>query len=124
MSSYKMLAIDLGASSGRGIIGRFDGERLTLEENHRFKNEPVNVAGTFSWDVLRIFHEIKASINKCAVSDDRDIGTIAIDTWGVDYGLLDKNGKLLANPTHYRTSGRTAFSPTLLISCRKKTSTA
>jgi len=102
LSSYKMLAIDLGASSGRGIIGRFDGERLTLEENHRFKNEPVNVAGTFSWDVLRIFHEIKASINKCAVSDDRDIGTIAIDTWGVDYGLLDKNGKLLANPTHYR----------------------
>ena len=100
--NYKMLAIDLGASSGRGIIGRFDGEKLTPEENHRFPNEPEIMAGTFSWDIMRIFHEIKASIRKCALSDDRDIGSIAIDTWGVDYGLLDKNGRLLANPTHYR----------------------
>ena len=106
MSQYKMLAIDLGASSGRGIIGRFDGKKLTLEENHRFKNEPEIIAGTFTWDIMRIFHEIKMSINKCALSDDRDIGSIAIDTWGVDYGLLDKGGRLLSNPTHYR-DGRT-----------------
>jgi hypothetical protein len=72
MKKLKMLAIDLGASSGRGIVGSFDGEKLTLEENHRFPNEPVIVAGTFSWDILRIFHEIKNSIRKCALSDDKD----------------------------------------------------
>jgi len=97
-----MLAIDLGASSGRGIVGRFDGEKLTLEENHRFSNDPVITAGSFNWDTLRIFHEIKNSIRKCALSDDKDIASIAIDTWGVDYGFLDKNGKLLGNPYHYR----------------------
>lgn len=102
MAELKMLAIDLGASSGRGIIGKFDGERLTLEENHRFASEPVTIAGSFNWDIMRIFHEIKQAINKCALSEDRDIKSIGIDTWGVDYGLLDKHGKLLTNPVHYR----------------------
>ena len=102
MAELKMLAIDLGASSGRGIIGRFNGEKLSLEENHRFSNEPVTVTGTFSWDILRILHEIKASIRKCVLSDDKDIKSMAIDTWGVDYGLIDARGKLLSNPVHYR----------------------
>ncbi len=102
MAELKMLAIDLGASSGRGIIGRFDGEKLTLEENHRFASEPVTIAGSFNWDIMRIFHEIKLAINKCALSEDKDIKSIGIDTWGVDYGLLDKKGKLLTNPVHYR----------------------
>lgn len=97
-----MLAIDLGASSGRGIVGTFDGKKLTLEENHRFSNDPVMVAGTFTWDTLRIFHEIKNSIRKCALSEDKDIASIGIDTWGVDFGLIDKAGKLMANPVHYR----------------------
>ena len=102
MAKMKMLAIDLGASSGRGIVGTFDGKKLALEENHRFPNEPVTVAGTFTWDMLRIYHEIKNSIRKCALSEDKDIKSIGIDTWGVDYGLIDKNGKLMANPVHYR----------------------
>lgn len=102
MKKLKMLAIDLGASSGRGIVGGFDGEKLTLEENHRFPNEPVTVAGTFTWDILRIYHEIKNSIRKCALSDDKDIRSIGIDTWGVDFGLIDKTGRLMANPVHYR----------------------
>ncbi len=102
MAELKMLAIDLGASSGRGIVGTFDGEKLSLRENHRFPNEPVMVAGTFTWDILRIFHEIKNSIRNCALSDDKDIKSIGIDTWGVDFGLLDKNGKLMTNPVHYR----------------------
>jgi len=102
VADLKMLAIDLGASSGRGIIGRFDGEKLTLEENHRFPNEPQNIAGTFSWDIMRIFCEIKNSIRKCALSDDRDITSIGIDTWGVDYGFIDKSGHMLSNPVHYR----------------------
>ena len=102
MNKLKMLAIDLGASSGRGIIGEFDGKKLSLRENHRFSNDPVNINGGFMWDILRIFFEIKNSIRNCANSDDKDIKTIGIDTWGVDFGLLDKTGKLLENPYHYR----------------------
>ena len=99
-----MLAIDLGASSGRGIVGRFDGKKLSLEENHRFSNDPVIASGTFYWDILRIFFEIKNSIRKCALSADKDIKSIGIDTWGVDFGLLDAQGKMLGNPVHYRDS--------------------
>ncbi len=101
MKELKMLGIDLGASSGRGIVGSFNGEKLTLTENHRFLNEPVIQNGKFSWDILRIFHEIKNSVRKCVLDGD-EIATIGIDTWGVDYGLLDKNGHLISNPVHYR----------------------
>ena len=100
--SYKFLAFDFGASSGRAILAKFDGEKLTLEEKHRFSNDPVNINGDLHWDVLRLFFEIKQGILKCANSGDRDIDCIGIDTWGVDYGLLDKNDKLLENPYHYR----------------------
>lgn len=99
---YKFLAFDFGASSGRAMLAKFDGEKITLEEKHRFSNDPVTVNGSLYWDVLRLFHEIKQGILKCANSGDRDIDCIGIDTWGVDYGLLDKNGKLLGNPYHYR----------------------
>jgi len=99
---YKFLAFDFGASSGRAMLATFDGEKITLEEKHRFSNDPVSINGDLHWDVLRLFHEIKQGILKCANSGDRDIDCIGIDTWGVDYGLLDKNGKLLGNPYHYR----------------------
>ncbi len=101
MKELKMLAIDLGASSGRGIVGTFDGEKLTLRENHRFSNDPVIVNGRMHWDILRIFHEIKQSIAKTVLDGDA-IRSIGIDTWGVDYALLDANGKMLSNPYHYR----------------------
>ena len=64
MAELKMLAIDLGASSGRGIVGSFDGKKLTLRENHRFSNDPVITNGRMYWDILRIFHEIKQPITK------------------------------------------------------------
>ena len=102
MKKLKMLAIDLGASSGRGIVGSFDGDKIELRENHRFSNDPVINAGMFNWDVLRIFFEIKESMRQCALSDDKDIASMGIDTWGVDFGLLDSKGHLLGNPTHYR----------------------
>ena len=101
MAELKMLAIDLGASSGRGIVGSFNGERLTLRENHRFSNDPVIVNGRMYWDILRIFHEIKQSITKTVLEGD-NVRTIGIDTWGVDYALLDRHGNMLANPKHYR----------------------
>ena len=100
--TYKFLAFDFGASSGRAILAKFDGNKLELEEKHRFSNDPVDINGNLHWDVLRLFFEIKQGILKCANSGDRDIDCIGIDTWGVDYGLLDKNDKLLANPYHYR----------------------
>lgn len=100
--NYKFLAFDFGASSGRAMLATFDGEKVVLEEKHRFSNDPVNINGSLHWDILRLFYEIKQGILKCANSCDRDIDCIGIDTWGVDYGLLDKNDKLLGNPYHYR----------------------
>lgn len=100
MKKKLVLAIDLGASSGRAIIGSYDDDVITLQEVHRFSNDPVNVMGTMYWDVLRLFHEIKQSIIKAKPYGR--IESIAIDTWGVDFGLLDKNGRLLENPVHYR----------------------
>lgn len=99
---YKFLAFDFGASSGRAMLAKFDGEKITLEEKHRFSNDPVTINGDLHWDVLRLFYEIKQGILKCANSGDRDIDCIGIDTWGVDYGLLDEHDKLLGNPYHYR----------------------
>ena len=96
----KVLAIDFGASSGRAIIGSFDGKKITLEEIHRFSNDPVSVNGTTYWDVLRLFHEIKQGLIKA--KGYGEISSIGIDTWGVDFGLIDKYGQLLENPIHYR----------------------
>lgn len=101
MAEQKMLAIDLGASSGRGIVGSFNGEKLSLKENHRFSNDPVILCGRMHWDILRIFHEIKQSIAKTVLDGDA-ITSIGIDTWGVDYALLDASGRMLSNPYHYR----------------------
>ncbi len=98
----KVLAFDFGASSGRAMLFTFDGKTLSIEEMHRFSNDPVTVGGSFHWDVLRLFHEIKAGILKTMHAGHTDILSIGIDTWGVDFGLFDKNGNMLGNPYHYR----------------------
>ena len=84
------------------MLAKFDGKTIQLEEKHRFSNDPVDINCGFYWDALRLFFEIKQGILNCAHSGDGDIDAIGIDTWGVDYGLLDKNDKLLSNPYHYR----------------------
>ena len=94
-----VLAIDLGASSGRAILGNYDGERIRLEELHRFLNEPVQLNQTLYWDVLRLMHDIKIGLQKASKVTFHSVG---IDTWGVDFGLLDEDGNLLENPVHYR----------------------
>ena len=101
MAQKKMLAIDLGASSGRGILGGFDGKKFTLNEIHRFSNDPVMTPTGFYWDTLRLLFEIKSAILQ-ATKEEGGVDTIGIDTWGVDYGYLDKTGALLANPFNYR----------------------
>jgi len=102
----KHLAFDYGASSGRAILGTFDGKRIELTEIHRFLNEPVEINGTLYWDSLRLFHELKQGLLKAQQQGHDDITSIGIDTWGVDFGLIDKNGDLIGSPVHYR-DGRT-----------------
>ena len=101
MASKKLLAIDLGASSGRGILGSYDGSKISLKEVHRFSNDPVMTPSGFTWDTLRLLHEIKTAILQCSLNEG-GVDTLGIDTWGVDYGYLDKTGALLSNPYHYR----------------------
>ncbi|MCJ8010932.1 rhamnulokinase [Paenibacillus sp. KQZ6P-2] len=97
-----MMAVDFGASSGRAVTGHFDGERLSIQEVHRFDNEPVQLGGRLHWDFLRLFHELKQGIVKAKQQLGRTPASIAVDTWGVDYGLIDPKGRLLGNPYHYR----------------------
>ena len=99
-----VLAFDYGASSGRGVIGSFDGSKLSLNEVHRFSNDPVYVGKSLHWDILRLYHEMKQGIQKANFETDGNIAGIGIDTWGVDFGLLDANDVLLGNPFHYRDS--------------------
>lgn len=96
----RLLAFDFGASSGRAMLGEFDGEKIQLTEVHRFDNNPVTLRGTFYWDALCLLHEIKQGIVKAKAYGA--FTSIGIDTWGVDFGLLDANGDLLQNPVHYR----------------------
>ncbi len=100
----KVLAVDYGASGGRVMLGKYDGERITVQEIHRFSNDPVTVNGTMYWDVLRLFHEMKQGMIKAKAYGGAE--SIGVDTWGVDFGLLDEKGYLLENPVHYR-DGRT-----------------
>lgn len=105
-ATRNFLALDLGASSGRAVIGRFDGERLTLEEVHRFANGPIRLptaaGSSIHWDSLAQFSEIKAGTAKAAECCGADLVSVGIDTWGVDYGLLDAQGELLGSAFHYR----------------------
>ncbi len=94
------LAVDLGAESGRASLGRFDGERVVLEEVHRFPNVPVRLPDGLHWDVLRILHEVKEGLAK-AVREE-GIEGVGVDSWGVDFGLLDRDGALVSNPYHHR----------------------
>lgn len=96
----KILAFDFGASGGRAMIGSFDGEKITLSEVHRFLNDPVMLNGTFYWDALRLFFEIKNGIIKAKLAGGFD--SIGINTWGVDFGLVGKDGQLVENPVNYR----------------------
>ncbi len=98
----KLLAYDFGASSGRAVLGRYDGDSLETEVLWRFSNDPVQVGNTLHWDTLRLLHETKQGLYAAQRAGHADLSGIGIDTWGVDFGLLDKRGALLGNPVHYR----------------------
>ncbi len=99
--ALSFLAADLGAESGRVMAGRFDGGRLSLSEAHRFDRRPVSLPAGLPTDVLRIFTEIRAGLAAAARSG-AELGGVGVDTWGVDFALLDGGGRLLGNPYHYR----------------------
>ncbi|MFN4261832.1 MAG: rhamnulokinase [Gemmataceae bacterium] len=100
-ATKKLLAFDLGAESGRGLIGNFDGRQLRLEVAHRFANGAVRTLDTLHWDVLRLYSEMLTTLRKCA-ADFGGIDCLGVDTWGVDFALLGRDGTLLGNPRHYR----------------------
>ena len=106
MTAGTFAAVDLGASSGRVMVGLVAPGRLELHEVHRFPNEPVALPDGLHWDVLRIYHEVLDGLRRAGRADGQ-LSSIGIDTWGVDYGLIDADGRLLGNPYHYR-DGRTA----------------
>lgn len=113
-----VLAFDFGASSGRAMLAYYANGRIAMEEVHRFSNDPVTVRGTMYWDVLRLFYEIKQGIGKAARAGGFD--SIGIDTWAVDFGLLDKDGNLLENPVHYRDRRTDAVMPQVLKRVSKR----
>ncbi|MBD3183062.1 rhamnulokinase [Candidatus Poribacteria bacterium] len=98
----KFLAFDIGASSGRGVLGTLEHEKLELQEVHRFPNGPVHVLDSLHWDVLLMQQELKHAMETCAREFGSDIDGMGVDTWGVDFGLVGRNNTLLGHPYHYR----------------------
>ena len=101
----RFAAIDLGASSGRVMAATVGPDSLHLDELHRFPNQPVSVGGTLHWDVLSLYRDSLAGL-RLAAAHLGGIDSIGIDSWAIDYGLLDADGELIGNPVHYR-DGRT-----------------
>ncbi len=109
MTEQRYIAVDLGAESGRVMLADVQSEGMSLSELHRFSNGPVSVGGTLHWDILRLWSEIQTGIAKAMAktkAENKVVAGIGVDTWGVDFGLLDCNGELIGNPVHYR-DGRT-----------------
>lgn len=104
MKSLNLLALDFGASNGRALLGQFDGEKLSMEELHRFPNDYVWVNGLLYWDTFGLYRQITQSLSAFGKREKAPLDGIGIDTWGVDYGLVDKNGQICGHPLSYRMS--------------------
>src|SRR5690348_2537303 len=101
MAVRNFLAFDLGAESGRAVLGTLSGDHLALEEMHRFPNPTGRVNGHLHWNLLAQWEELKSGLRK-AGAHTPDLHGIGVDTWGIDFGFIDKSGELLGNPYHYR----------------------
>jgi rhamnulokinase len=102
MADKAYLAVDLGASGGRVLAGRFDGERLSLDELHRFENRAVEAAGGLYWDVLQLWSQVEDGLRTARTRLGHSIASVGVDTWGVDFALLGRGDVLLENPHSYR----------------------
>ena len=101
-----MAAVDLGAQSGRVAVGRFDGSRLEVQEVHRFPNDPIERSGSLLWDTERLHRDVLDGLR--AAGRDAAVDSLAVDSWGVDFGLLNDEGELVEQPRHYRDARRAA----------------
>ena len=102
MSGHHYLAFDLGAESGRAVLGTLEGGRLSIREIHRFPNGPRNLFGRLHWNVYGLWDEMKTAMAASSAQAKAKPESIAVDTWGVDFGLLGKDGELLGLPFAYR----------------------
>jgi rhamnulokinase len=105
----KYIAVDLGAESGRVMLGSVSTDKVILEEIHRFGNGPIEDNGSLRWDFNKLLSEIKTGISMAAKAAGAQVWGIGIDSWGVDFGLLDADGELIENPYHYRDSQTTGM---------------
>ena len=102
MNKKHYLAFDLGASSGRAILGTFENGKLDLTEIHRFRNQMVRIHGSYYWNIYSLFNELKTGLKKCITDHKIQPDSIGIDTWGVDYSLVSDSGQLVGLPFAYR----------------------
>ena len=101
MGTHNFLAFDLGAESGRAMLGRLRAGRLELKEIHRFPNKTINIGSRLHWNIYYLFEEIRKVLRDCR-RDGLEVASLGVDTWGVDFGLLDERGNILALPYCYR----------------------
>ncbi|MBB4934906.1 rhamnulokinase [Lipingzhangella halophila] len=106
---HSFAAVDLGASSGRVVVGRIGGDKLTLDVAHRFANEPLPLGGGLNWNMPALYAEILRGLGQ--VADGREITSVGVDSWAIDYGLLDENGGMLGLPHHHRDPRTDAVAP-------------
>ena len=95
-------AVDLGAETGRVVVGAVDDDGIELREVHRFPNRPVRLPDGLHWNVLGIFSDVIAGLERASAEIGGPLASVGVDSWGVDYGLFDVDGRLLGNPYHYR----------------------
>jgi rhamnulokinase len=119
MAVLRFAACDLGAESGRCMLGSFDGGRVALHEARRFPNEPVRVTSGLHWDALRLFGEILLGL-RAAASEQGRLDGIGVDAWGVDFALLDSRDALIGNPYHYRDRRTEGVLPEALRLARRE----
>jgi rhamnulokinase len=105
-SSKNYLAFDFGAESGRAILAHLHSGVLTIQEIHRFKNEPVEYGGSLQWDIARLWWEVRKTLSSL---EEMQLSGIGVDAWGVDYGLIGEKAELLQNPYHYRDARTTGM---------------
>ena len=113
------LALDIGAGSGRAIVGQFVRNKIVIEEIHRFVNPQIRLGNTFYWDFPMLFSEIKQGICK-TIQKGYKLKGIAVNTWGVDFGLLDKQDRLISNPVCYRDSRTKGILPSVFEQISKE----